>query len=112
LPRRQWDIRIDDIIAATEKVLRYTEGMDKAAFVADERTVDAVVRNLMVIGEAARCVPDDVVAANPQIPWARMRGMRNLVVHEYFGVDVDVLWDTVTGNLPGLLPLLRDLLDA
>jgi len=112
LPRRQWDIRIDDIIAATEKVLRYTEGMDKSAFVADERTVDAVVRNLIVIGEAARHVPDDVVAANPQIPWARMRGMRNLVVHEYFGVDVDVLWDTVTGNLPALLPLLQDLLDA
>jgi uncharacterized protein with HEPN domain len=103
LPRRQWDIRIDDIIAATEKVFRYTEGMDKAAF---------VVRNLIVIGEAARCVPDDVVAANPQIPWARMRGMRDLVVHEYFGVDVDVLWDTVTGNLPALLPLLRDLLHA
>lgn len=112
MPRRQWDIRIDDIIAATEKVLRYTEGMDKSAFVADERTVDAVVRNLIVIGEAARHVPDDVVAANPQIPWARMRGMRNLVVHEYFGVDVDVLWDTVTGNLPALLPLLQDLLDA
>jgi uncharacterized protein with HEPN domain len=71
-----------------------------------------VVRNLIVIGEAARHVPDEVVAANPQIPWARMRGMRNLVVHEYFGVDVDVLWDTVTGNLPALLPLLRDLLDA
>ena len=53
---------------------------------------------------------DDMIAASPQIPWARMRGMRNLAVHEYFGIDVNVLWDTVTGNLPSLPPLLRELL--
>ncbi len=108
--RREWDIRIDDMVAAVDKILRYTAGMDKAAFAADERTIDAVVRNLIVIGEAAAHVPEDVVAASPQIPWARMRGMRNLAVHEYFGIDVNVLWDTVTGNLPSLPPLLRELL--
>lgn len=69
-----------------------------------------MVRNLIVIGEAASHVPAEVVAANPQIPWARMRGMRNLAVHEYFGIDVNVLWDTVTVNLPALPPLLRELL--
>jgi uncharacterized protein with HEPN domain len=110
LPPREWDIRIHDMIAAVEKVLGYTAGMDKAAFAADERTIDAVVRNLIVIGEAAGHVPDDVVSASPHIPWARMRGMRNLAVHEYFGVDVGVLWDTVTVNLPALLPRLRELL--
>lgn len=112
MPRREWSIRVDDMIAAIDKVLSYTAEMDKAAFTADERTIDAVVRNLIVIGEAAGHVPEDVVAANPQIPWARMRGMRNLAVHEYFGVDVNVLWDTVTGNLPALLPALRELLDS
>ena len=71
-----------------------------------------MVRNLIIIGEAAGHVPDDVVTANPQIPWARMRGMRNLAVHEYFGVDADVLWDTVTGNLPEVLPELRRLLES
>ena len=112
MPPRDWDIRIHDIIVSVERVLHYTAGMDRAAFKADERTVDAVVRNLIVIGEAAGHVPDDVVVANPQIPWPRMRGMRNLAVHEYFGVDLDVLWDTVTVNLPALLPSLRELLDA
>ena len=112
MPRREWTIRIDDMIAAIKKVLDYTAGMDKAAFAADERTIDAVVRNLIVIGEAAGHVPEDVVAANPKVPWARMRGMRNLAVHEYFGVDVDVLWDTVTVNLPALLPVLGELLDG
>ncbi len=109
MPRREWIIRIDDMVAAIDKVLGYTAGMDKASFAADERTIDAVVRNLIVIGEAAGHVPEDVVAASPQIPWARMRGMRNLAVHEYFGIDVNVLWDTVTINLPALLPLLREL---
>jgi uncharacterized protein with HEPN domain len=112
LPRREWIIRVDDMIAAIDKILGYTAEMDKAAFTTDERTMDAVVRNLIVIGEAAGHVPEDVVTANPQIPWARMRGMRNLAVHEYFGVDVNVLWDTVTGNLPALLPALRELLDS
>ena len=85
--------------------------MDKAAFAADERTIDAVVRNLIVIGEAAGHVPEDVVASSPQIPWARMRGMRDLAVHEYFGIDVNVLWDTITSNLPPLPQLLRVLLE-
>ena len=96
--------------APVEKILTYAAGMDKAAFAADERTIDAVVRNLIVIGEAAGHVPEDVVTASPQIPWARMRGMRSLAVHEYFGIDVNVLWDTVTVNLPSLPPLLRELL--
>ena len=63
MPRREWTIRVDDMIAAIDKVRGYTAGMDKAAFAADERTIDAVVRNLIVIGEAAGHVPEDVVAA-------------------------------------------------
>ena len=77
MPPRSWSIRIDDMVAAIEAILEYTAGMDRAGFAADRRTVDAVVRNLIVIGEAAGHVPDDVVAANPQIPWARMRGLRS-----------------------------------
>ncbi len=73
MPRREWVIRVDDIIAAVDKIQRYTAG-------------------------------------SQQIPWARMRGMRNLAVHEYLGIDVNVLWDTVTVNLPSLPPLLRELL--
>jgi uncharacterized protein with HEPN domain len=65
LPRREWVIRIDDIIAAVDKILSYTAGMDRAGFAADERTIDAVVRNLIVIGEAAGHVPGDVVAISP-----------------------------------------------
>ena len=69
-------------------------------FVADRRTVDAVIRNLTVIGEAAAHIPDEVCAEHPDIPWTDMRAMRNFVVHEYFGVSDAILWDTVTRNLP------------
>ena len=112
MPPRDWRIRVDDIMAAVDAIMVYTHGMDRAAFGADRRTVDAVVRNMIVIGEAAARVPEDVAVAHPEIPWARMRGLRNLAVHEYFGVDEDVLWDTVTVNLPAVLPELRRLSDA
>jgi uncharacterized protein with HEPN domain len=111
LPPREWRIRIEDILGAIDLIHEYTQAMDRRAFGADRRTVDAVVRNL-IIGEAANHVPDDVAAAHPEIPWTRMRGLRNLAVHEYFGVDDDVLWDTVTVNLPALEQPLRVLLDA
>lgn len=112
MPPREWGIRIEDILAAIDLILEYTHEMDRATFGSDRRTVDAVVRNLIMIGEAANHVPDDVAAAHPEIPWARMRGMRNLAVHEYFGVDDDVLWDTVTVNLPSLVPSLRGVLEG
>lgn len=112
MPPREWGIRIEDIVGAIDLILEYTHGMDRASFGADRRTVDAVVRNLIIIGEAADRVPDEAAGAHPEIPWARMRGMRNLAIHEYFGVDENVLWHTVTDNLPPLAPLLRKLLDA
>jgi uncharacterized protein with HEPN domain len=70
------------------------------------------VRNLTVIGEAARSVPPDVEARHAELPWLEMRGIRNLVVHEYFGVDVAVLWQTVCEDLPALVPMLERALQA
>lgn len=70
------------------------------------------MRNLTVIGEAARSVPPDVEARHAELPWLEMRGIRNLVVHEYFGVDVAVLWQTVCEDLPALVPMLERALQA
>jgi len=72
--------------------------------------VDAVLRNLTVIGEAARHVPDEVVATHPDLPWSEMRDMRNIVVHEYFGVDPAIIWRTIREDLPPLVPQLESLL--
>ena len=107
MPPRDWRLRIVDILDAIAVIQEYTAGMDYAAFVRDRKTVDAVLRNITIIGEAAGYVPEDVMAAHPEIPWREMHDMRNVVVHAYFGVNNDILWDTIKINLPPLVEPLR-----
>jgi uncharacterized protein with HEPN domain len=106
---RDWKSRISDIVEAIDKVLAYTEGMRVEQFVQDRKTIDAVIRNFIIIGEAASRLPEDVMATHPDVPWREMRDMRNLVIHEYFGVDNLIVWETIQNNLPPLLPILRRL---
>ncbi|WP_242393292.1 HepT-like ribonuclease domain-containing protein [Anaeromyxobacter oryzisoli] len=99
-----------DILAAVERIGRYTTGLDRAAFERDERTVEAVCFALVVIGEAAAHVPDEVQATAQQIPWRKMKAMRNIAAHEYFGLDLGTVWQTATADVPALKPLLEALL--
>lgn len=109
---RKWKFRLRHIIEAVERIQGYGFGMTYADFAADRRTVDAVLQNLMVIGEATRHVPEPVVARHPEVPWAEMRAMRNVVAHEYDRVNLATVWNTVHNNLPPLAPLLRAVLEA
>lgn len=84
--------------------------MDEASFVADTRTQDAVIKNLTVSGEAAGRVSDAFRQAHPALPWRQMRGMRNILVHHYFGVNVTDVWETATGDLPSLMAQLAEIL--
>jgi uncharacterized protein with HEPN domain len=109
VPHRDWRLRIRDILDAIQAVQDYTEGQDFEAFSKDRKTVDAVIRNITVIGEAANGIPLDVMESYPEIPWNLMRRIRNVLVHEYFGVSVKILYDTVRGDLPPLVTLLEKL---
>lgn len=111
MPLRNWLFRISDIQAAISTVQKYTAGMTYEDFIADRKTVDAVVRNLIIIGEAAVHVPEEVCQTYPAIPWPDMRAMRNFVVHEYFGVSDKILWDTIQVDLRPLVPLLKEIAD-
>ena len=94
------------MLSAITQVETYTVGLDRASFAADPRTVDAVMYRIAVIGEAATALPESVRAATPQIPWKAVRGMRNRLLHEYFGVRLDTVWETVGSDLPALWKLL------
>ena len=110
MPPRNRRLRIEDMLEAVEKIQRYTVGMTFESFCDDGRTVDAVIRNFEVLGEAARHVDDEVANNAPDVAWAEIRGMRNLVMHAYFGVDLATVWKTVTDDLALLRTALLDLL--
>jgi uncharacterized protein with HEPN domain len=109
--RREWVFRIHDILNAIEKVERYVKGMTLVQFTKNELVIDAVVRNLEVIGVASKNISLPVRRAHPEIPWAQMNGMRNILIHEYFGVDVKIVWHTEKKYQPSLRKQLSVLLE-
>ncbi len=110
MPPRSWRVRIEDILDAIDNIEHYVAGLDFDAFDADRKTVDAVERNLEIIGEATANLPDEVLARWPEVPWRYMKGVRNLLAHEYFGVDVGIIWQTIQEDLPAITPLLHKVL--
>ena len=91
-----------DILEAVGRIEEYIEGYDFERFVNDRKTVDAVLRNLEIIGEASRNIPKEVRERYPSVPWRRIVGLRNVVVHHYFGVDLSVVWVIVSSQLDEL----------
>jgi uncharacterized protein with HEPN domain len=107
---RRWKERIQDILDAADEIQDFTHGMDFQTFQNDVRTLKAVELDFIVIGEAANQIPAEVEDHNPQVPWQLMRSMRNRLVHVYFSVSAQMLWDTIQNDLPALLPSLEALL--
>jgi uncharacterized protein with HEPN domain len=109
---REWRFYINDMIGFAQKVIAYTQGLDQAGFVSSGLNYDATVRNLELIGESATHVPDEVRAANPQIPWRLIIATRNRLIHGYLGIDNDTLWNIITSDVPDLLSTLSALRDT
>jgi uncharacterized protein with HEPN domain len=106
---RDWRLFADDIIESCGKIRRFVAGMTFDTFVTDERTYDAVIRNLEVLGEAAKNLPDDILVRAPEVEWRKIRGMRDILAHGYFSLDTKVVWDTATTKLDALERAIRDL---
>ena len=112
MSRRLWKHRITDILESINKIQNYVDDMKFDDFQKDEKTIDAVIRNFIIIGEAARNVPDDISAKYPDIPWQLMGDMRNFAVHEYWGVELTTIWKTIQDDLPPLVPSLNRVIDS
>jgi len=99
---------LKDISENAEKVSEFLGDMTKGEFLKDEKTIFAIIRGLEIIGEAAKKIPDEVRVKYPQITWREMAGMRDKLAHDYFGVNLAVVWKTVKEDLPNLLPLIQN----
>lgn len=108
---RDWRLFVADMITFCEQVLAYTSGLEQAAFLRDQKTYDAVLRNLELLGEAATHVPQRVREAHPDVPWRAIVGMRNRLIHGYLGIDDDLVWSAVSDDTPELVTALRHLLE-
>lgn len=100
---REYGLFIEDIEAACRKIVRYVEGYSYEEFFRDEKTFDAVVRNLEVIGEAVKHLPEDFRREHAGIEWREIAGMRDILTHAYFALDLEVVWNVVQAEIPALL---------
>ena len=101
---------IQDIIDAINNIEAFVQDLDYEHFATDTKTSFAVVRAIQIIGEAAKNVPPDVRVQYPEIPWKVMAGMRDKLVHEYWGIDLETVWKTLKEDIPPLKPLLENIL--
>ncbi len=108
---RSYILYLEDVQVSMQRILEYVEGLQFDTFSKDYRTIDAVVRNFEIIGEAARHVPDRIKELYPYVPWMEMYYFRNKISHEYFGIDYEILWDIVTSHLQENLKQIEIILE-
>src|SRR5689334_23977703 len=99
---RDYSVYLEDVRDAIDRIRRYTDGLSREQFENDEKTVDAVVRNLEVIGEAVKQIPERIRTAYPDIEWKKIAGLRDILAHQYFRIDMDIVRDILENKLPQL----------
>lgn len=107
---RDYTLYLKDILAAIDSIEEFVAGMDLQAFQADDKTTSAVMRKLEVIGEATKQIPDEIRQSHPRVPWKEMAGMRDKLIHFYFGVDYQLIWRAIKERLPQIKPELQKIL--
>ena len=109
--RRADRLLVEDMLESMSRIAGYIAGMGRGEFLSDRKTIDAVVRNLEVVGEAASRLTDAARRRRGDIEWSLIVGLRNRIVHEYFGIDSEIVWEIIAHDLPALTGVLTSFLD-
>ncbi len=107
--RREYQAYLNDILESLKRIQRYTGNMTYNDFIKDELVQDGVLRNLEIVGEAIKKIPDEIKNIKPQIEWRKIAGLRDILVHGYFGIDLEIVWDVVKNKIPGLKQEIEEL---
>ena len=110
MSKREPDLLLQDIEESIKKIKTYTSGMSFESFQNDDKTIDAVIRNFEIIGEAANRIPDEIKDKFTEINWHRIRGFRNRIVHDYMGVDLEIIWEIIEKNLDVLKEQIEEII--
>lgn len=108
---RDYQLYLKDILSAIDSIEEFVVGLELDTFQADDKTSSAVIRKLEIIGEATKQIPDEIRQQNPHLPWKEMAGMRDKLIHFYFGVDNRLVWRTIQERLPQIKPDLQKILN-
>ena len=107
---RDYKLYLKDILAASNAILHFIDGLNFEQFCEDDKTVSAVIKKLEIIGEAAKKIPPEITLSNSEIPWKEMAGMRDILIHSYFGTEFAAVWNATKTSIPELIPQIEDLL--
>ena len=111
MSKRDKILLLEDMFQSALKIKQYTDNLDFDSFLADYKTIDAVIRNFEIIGEAANRIDPDFRTKNPEIEWTRIRGFRNRIVHDYFGIDYEIVWSVIEDYLDELIDCIETLIE-
>ena len=109
---RSWQDRVEEILSCARNIRDYTEGMSFDAFLDDSKTIRAVAFEFPTMGEASRAIPMDIQKQFPEVPWGKMQGIRNVLVHEYFRPDEEILWEASQKDIPPLITALEKIIQT
>ena len=112
MSKREEILLLNDMLVAGQKILRFTEGLNYDDFLNDEMIQDACVRNFEIMGEASKYISDSTKSDNPEIEWKKIYNYRNLLIHDYFGVNLEIVWDIISNELSDSVQFIEQIIEA